>query len=321
MIKILVSGVGGDVAQGVIKCLQESSLRTQIYKIGHSAEESWLHRDELSFLSPPVSADGYSDYLLSFIKKYKVDIFIPCIDSEILKISRISSLITKETGCKVIVGEIEKILICEDKYQTFKFLKNNGFCFPQTYLSTDREYKDFPYILKSRVGAGSKDVSEVQSKKELRNRGFGTAHILQEKLNGDEYTAGVYLGNDKEIKGVCIFKRKLKCGSTNFAERIIDADMEYYVSSIAKKLGLNYVNIQFKLKGGVPCPFEFNGRFSGTTGMIGKVFNAPEAWIRENLLDEHVPPCTDNQKFYVMRYAEEIYATEEQMRSLIGRQK
>ena len=55
--------------------------------------------------------------------------------------------------------------------------------------------------------------------------------------------------------------------------------------------------------------------------MIGKVFNAPEAWIRENLLDEHVPPCTDNQKFYVMRYAEEIYATEEQMRSLIGRQK
>ena len=32
-IKVLVSGVGGDVAQGIIKCLELSNLDIEIYKI------------------------------------------------------------------------------------------------------------------------------------------------------------------------------------------------------------------------------------------------------------------------------------------------
>ena len=286
MINILISGVGGDVAQGVIKCLQKSTLKTEIYKIGHNTEESWLYKDNLSFLCPPISSDEYIDYLCSFIDKHKIDVFIPCIDSEIYKISSHAKRINSQTGCRIVVGDIEKILICEDKYQTYKFLK---------------------------------DIFQIDNEKELKNHFFGEQQILQERLDGDEYTAGVYLGNDKEIKGVCIFKRKLKCGSTNFAERIVDKEMESYVCSIAKKLGLNYVNIQFKLKDGLPCPFEFNGRFSGTTGIISRVFNAPEIWLRENIMDEYVEPCTNKDKFYVMRYAEEIYASEEEVNSLIDR--
>ena len=38
MINILISGVGGDVAQGVIKCLEKSNLQTKLYKIGHNTE-------------------------------------------------------------------------------------------------------------------------------------------------------------------------------------------------------------------------------------------------------------------------------------------
>jgi carbamoyl-phosphate synthase large subunit len=319
MINILISGVGGDVAQGVIKCLQKSALKTEIYKIGHNTEESWLYKDNLSFLCPPISSDEYVDYLCSFIDKHKIDVFIPCIDSEIYKISSHAKRINSQTGCRVVVGDIEKILICEDKYQTYKFLKDNNFSYPETYLYTDNIYGQFPCILKSKSGCGSKDIFQINNEKELKNHFFGEQQILQERLDGDEYTAGIYLGNDKEIRGVCIFKRKLKCGSTNFAERIIDKEMESYVCSIAKKLGLNYVNIQFKLKGGIPCPFEFNGRFSGTTGIISRVFNAPEIWLRENIMNEYVEPCTNEDKFYVMRYAEEIYASEEEVNSLIDR--
>lgn len=319
MINILISGVGSDVAQGVIKCLQKSALKTRIYKIGHNTEESWLYKDSLSFLCPPISSVEYIDYLCSFINKHKIDVFIPCIDSEIYKISYHAKKINNETGCQVVVGDIEKILICEDKYQTYKFLKDNNFSYPETYLCTDSRYNKFPYILKSKSGCGSKDIFQIDNEKQLKNHFFGEQQILQEKLAGDEYTAGVYLGNDKEIKGICIFKRKLKCGSTNFAERIIDKEMESYVCSIAKKLGLNYVNIQFKLKDGLPCPFEFNGRFSGTTGIISRVFNAPEFWLRENIMNEYVEPCVNTEKFYVMRYAEEIYASAEDIASLIER--
>jgi len=321
MINILISGVGGDVAQGVIKCLQRSVLETQIYKIGHNTEESWLYKDNLSFLCPTICSDNYIDYLTSFINKHKIDVYIPCIDSEIYKIANHAKDITEKTGCQVIVGDVDRILICEDKYQTYKFLKDNGFSYPETYLYPGPEEYNFPYILKSKTGCGSKDIHLVNNESELNSLQFSENHILQERLEGGEYTAGVYLGNDKEVKGVCIFKRKLKCGSTNFAERIVDKDMESYVCSIAEKLGLNYVNIQFRLKDGLPCPFEFNGRFSGTTGIISRVFNAPEIWLRENILNEYVSPYKNAQKFYVMRYAEEIYATEEQIKSLVERSK
>lgn len=319
MINILISGVGGDVAQGVIKCLYKSEIETQIYKIGHNTQESWLYKDDLSFLCPAASSGEYVDYLISFINEHKIDVFIPCIDSEIYNIAGHAKDITEKTGCQVIVGDVDRILICEDKYQTYKFLKDNGFSYPETYLSPGPKEHRFPYILKSKTGCGSKDIHLVDNEIQLNSLQFSENNILQERLIGDEYTAGVYLGNDKEIKGVCIFKRKLKCGSTNFAERIIDKEMESYVCSIAKKLGLNYVNIQFRLKDGLPCPFEFNGRFSGTTGIISRVFNAPEIWLRENILKEYVEPCQNVEKFYVMRYCEEVYATEEQVASLIER--
>lgn len=181
------------------------------------------------------------------------------------------------------------------------------------------EYNRFPYILKSRTGCGSKEVLQLENKEQVENVNFSSDKIIQEKLAGDEYTAGVYLGKDKKVKGICIFKRKLKCGSTNFAERIIDKNMESYLSLIATKLGLDYVNIQFRLKNGLPCPFEFNGRFSGTTGMISRIFNAPEMWLKENLLGVSLPVSDNKEKFCVMRYAEEIYATQDEIESLMNR--
>ena len=319
MIKILVSGVGGDVAQGVIKCLDKSSICTRIYKIGHSVEDSWLYRDNLSFISPSVNSKEYVPFLVSFIKQHDIDVYIPCIDSEILKISENKTFISEKAGCKIIVGDYEKILICEDKFKTYEFLKDNSFCYPETFLPLECEYNSFPYILKSRTGCGSKEVVELENKEQVVNVNFSSDKIIQEKLVGDEYTAGVYLGKDKKVKGICIFKRKLKCGSTNFAERIIDKNMESYLGLIATKLGLDYVNIQFRLKNDLPCPFEFNGRFSGTTGMISRIFNAPEMWLKENLLGESLPVFDNKEKFCVMRYAEEIYATQEEIESLVNR--
>ena len=44
---------------------------------------------------------------------------------------------------------------------------------------------------------------------------------------------------------------------------------------------IKYLNIQARLFNNEVYIFEFNGRFSGTTGIISIVFNAPEMFIRE----------------------------------------
>jgi carbamoyl-phosphate synthase large subunit len=318
MIRVLVSGVGGDVGQGVVKCLNKSTLELEIYKISSSVDDSWLYTGENCYISPTIY-DNYISYLINFIQKHNIDIFFPCIDLEIPIIAKDQSLIEDETGCIVFVGEVDKIEICNDKYMTARFLKEFDLPYPSTSLIANNEYSSFPLIVKTREGCGSKDIHVITSKDDLLPFVGDNNYIAQEYLKGDEYTAGIYLGDDKEVKGICVLRRELKDGSTYTAERVLNLDYEKTLIHVARALDLKYVNVQFRLKNGDVCPFELNGRFSGTTGIISSVFNAPEMAIRETILNEEIAANNDRKKFYVMRYYDEIYATESQRQKLLNK--
>lgn len=134
-----------------------------------------------------------------------------------------------------------------------------------------------------------------------------------------EFTTGVYLGDDGDVKGTCTFRRQLRHGSTFIAERIIDLQLEQPLEDMARALGMKYLNIQSMRRGDKLIPFEFNGRLSGSTAMITRVFNAPEMFIRERLLGEKVDRIFNSDLFVAMRYYEEIYATPEQIAALKSR--
>ena len=318
MFRVLVSGAGGDIAQGVIKCLMSSSLDLDIHKISSSENDSWLYVDEKSYISPTIY-DNYVSYLIRFINKYDIDIFFPCIDLEMPIIAANKGLIEKNTKCVVFVGSLEKVNICNDKYKTAIFLKQQQLTYPHTSIATNMDNIMLPMIIKTREGYGSRDVHFISNKEQILPSMKTDKYIVQEYLEGQEYTAGVYLGEDRLIKGTCIFKRQLKNGSTYTAERIINKKYEKTIAKIASSLGLKYLNIQFRIKNEDVCPFELNGRFSGTTGIISKVFNAPEMAIRELIMKEKIRPVVNNEIFYVMRYYEEIYASKEQRKNLTNR--
>ena len=324
-VKVLVSGVGGDVAQGVIKALQKSLLDLEIYKICAYHNSSWLHVDDFSFITPLSVSDEYIPFLIKFLNKFKVDVFFPCIDSEINKVSKNKKIIEDSTQTIVFVDEFDKIKRCEDKYMTYEFLKMNNFKCPATILPLSVKdikglikHVGFPLVAKRRIGHGAESVKFVNTYAEARNYLGLADYVLQEFLQSeeDEFTSGIYLGDDGEVKGICILKRELKGGSTYRAVRIIDKRHEISLCKMAKKLGMKYLNIQSRLRKGHLCPFEFNPRFSGTTGIISRVFNAPEFFIRERILKEKCDKAQNNDRFYVMRYYEEIYASIEDMKEL-----
>tara|TARA_R110002073_G_scaffold335039_2_gene526033 strand:- start:1215 stop:1835 length:621 start_codon:yes stop_codon:yes gene_type:complete len=204
---------------------------------------------------------------------------------------------------------------------TAKYLEDFSLPHPETDLVATVEHNKFPVIIKSREGCGSKDIHLINSKEEIKPFLNNKDYIIQEYLEGDEYTAGVYLGDDNKIKGVCILKRTLKDGSTYTAERILELQLEEEIATIATHVRMKYLNIQFRLKNGKVCPFELNGRFSGTTGIISNVFNAPEMAIKELVLKQKISPFLHGKKFYVMRYYEEIFATQDQREKLLSRSK
>lgn len=326
-IKILVSGAGGDVGQGVLKALAASRLDIELYTTCISPHSSWLHQGIKSFIAPPSADEGYVDYLIRLIRRFGIQVFFPTVDGEITKIAREKTRIEGETGALVFVDDLDRVSICDDKFHTAEFLRCSGFAYPESAVADDQSARDlaarlrYPIIVKKRSGKGKQDVHQVNNPAELEQRLGDPAFVLQEWLDPacGEYTSGIYLGDDGEIKGVCTFRRQLKCGSTFIAERIIDPVLEKPLENIARALGMKYLNIQSMRRGSELVPFEFNGRLSGTTAMVSRVFNAPEMYIRERLMGECLARVDNPSTFVAMRYYEEVYATQEQIDALVVR--
>jgi carbamoyl-phosphate synthase large subunit len=326
-IKVLVSGAGGDVGQGVLKALAASRLDLKFYTTCISQHSSWLHMGVTSFIAPPSADEEYVDYLIRLIRRFGIQVFFPSVDGEITKIAREKARIEGETGALVFVDDLERVSICGDKFKTSEFLRRNGFAYPDSVVADGQSAHDlaarlgYPLIIKKRSGKGNQDVYQVNDLAEFGQRLGDPAFVVQEWLDPacGEYTSGLYLGDDGEIKGICTFRRQLKCGSTFIAERIIDPALEKPLEDMARALGMKYLNIQSMRRGSELVPFEFNGRLSGTTAMVSKVFNAPEMFIQERLLGEHINRVDNPTCFVAMRYYEEAYATPEQIDTLIMR--
>lgn len=331
-VRVLVTGAGGNVAEGILKSLLKSKLKLNLYTTCIYEYSPWLHHPDINgFLAPRSDSKSYIDFLIAFINYHKIDVLIPAIDSEILNITLHSKKISDSTGVSIFVSSYEATQICNDKYLTYQFLLKNNLPFPKTWLETEIKKNELvldripmPCIRKSRIGNASSGVTLVNSRDELTCHAPCPDSIIQELLphSNGEYTAGVYIGDDKKIKGSCIFRRTLKHGYTNVAHRINEPKLLGQVEEIALKLNMKYVNIQSMLVGDQLVPFEFNGRLSGTTAMVERVFNAPELFIRERIMKQPVDYTNNSpDEFIALRYLEEMYISPDDLSRLHLRSK
>lgn len=329
-IRVLVDGVGGDVGQGVVKCLQDSALSVDIYASCISEQSSWLYKIEKSFIFPYVKDEIYIDYLINFLNEHKIDVFFPTVDSSLIKLSKYKEHIESKTSAIIFIDNIEKISICDDKLRTSEFLETNNFPSPSTVSLKDKkavlalvDKYGYPLIVKPTSGNGSKDIFLISDDSELKPYLGREDLIIQQYLDisQGEITSGIYLGDDGQVKAMYVLRRELKGGSTYKAERIFDEDLESKLSVIACKMGMKYINIQAVYLNNLLLPFEFNGRLSGTTGVMRSVFNAPEMFIRERILGEKLEPANNRKKIYFSRYSEEVIYTEEDIAQLKSRSK
>lgn len=318
-LRVVISGAGGDVAQGVLKALRASSLPTELFLTCIDAASPGLHLGAPGFVVPRSNSPEYLPFLIRLLKHVRADAFIPCVDGEITQIAAARADIEAQSGARVLVDSVEQVAVCDDKLATAEFLRAQGLPYP---ISLAADAPDagaqlaslgMPVVIKPRRGRGSAGVRVVHQRESI-TAVLGTPELmLQQWLDprDGEYTAGVYLGGDGEIKASCLMRRELKGGSTIRAVRELNPVLVAAVERVALSLGMRYVNIQAMRRGDTLVPFEFNGRFSGTTGIISRVFNAPEWYLRELVLGEQITRIQNSEPFIAMRYYTEAYATPE----------
>lgn len=333
---VLVTGVGGIVGQGIIKCLnmanddERSSLWYGIIGANASPFAAGLFMVKKGVIIPKANDDKYIASLINIIKGNKVTAVYVGTDPELVIISKNKKFIEEETSAKVLVNPLNVIDIARDKWKTFRFLKENSFPCAESsipeYLTSFLDRHKFPLVVKPREAFGSLQFHVVNDRLELDYAisnivKCGWRPIIQEYLAGEdnEYTTGVLIDSEhsRVISSVSI-QKYLKFGQTYKA--LIDDFIE--IRKLSEKISLTLgargaVNIQSKLSDGINKVFEINPRFSATCPMRAVAgINEPDLHYRNVVLGQTLK-LNSYKKLICMRYWNEVYVEKQKYEEIV----
>ena len=309
---VLITGIGGDISQGVATILRES--RPDLRLIGvdvHSQHGGQLFVDCLETV-PAASAPDYRAAIQALITKHAVDMFIPMSEPELGALNPFSELFP---GVQWITAGAEVVAAGLDKYATVQALKRLGLPAPWTIPVSEGIPNAYPCILKNRYGSGSRAVFRIENAEDsvYYGRRYPDA-VYQELLEpaDREVTCAVYRKRDGEV--LCLqMLRRLTGGFTGWAKIIDDEQTSQMCECIAEGLDLRgSMNVQLRLTNKGPRVFEINPRFSSTVLMRHRMGFSDVLWAIEEAEGNNIGfPVIAKNKIMVRVQAAAIFEATE----------
>jgi len=311
--RILVTGAGGDSAQGVIRALRKAPCDYVIASVCIGQQSPGLHMSDIWGIAPPIKSEReYVEFLIEFVRQHAIDIIIPTIDGELLLMCRCRSEIEHLTQSKVILGSSESVAICADKLATSRYLSDVAVGQPVTMTVADEtKISDMvnsgaKVIMKPRMGGGSKGIRILDA----------AALEVADWLSGDniyqhfdeyskEFTA-VIMKDGGSVVATAVFERILSGGRTVWCKRVPAMEYKDMLKTVAHGLDIPYLNIQFGVDKGVPHVFDLNPRFSGSTAVFSEVFNGPHLLVQRHINGVMPPFSCSAVYFESVRYFEDL---------------
>lgn len=262
---ILITGAAGDIGRGMSKILNDSPIINKVYGMDINEKFPSHIFYEKFFKAPRVTDAEYIQFIESLISRLNIDVIIPSSEIEIRYFNK--NRISEISDVPIIMASFNIMDIGFDKLATARFLEKNKLPFPQTVISTEQNNIKLPCIMKSRFGAGSKGVSIVEEENILEyKRKASGEFIFQEYIPDEmqEYTCGVFKSRRGQVE-IIIFRRELRGGRTGYGEVVNNESIISIINELVKNIDfIGSINIQLRLKDGVPYIFEINPRFSST---------------------------------------------------------
>jgi len=284
---ILITGIGGDIAQGIATIIRESYPNIKLLGSDiNSKHAGTLFVDEV-FQVVGASSKTYTEQIELLIKTHIIDVVIPTSEQELEVLAPIS----KELQADCITVGADIVTIGVDKLKTIKCIESFGLPAPWTFLAKDAKPNELPCIFKSQKGSGSKNIFVVKSELEaafLANK-FPDS-IFQELLEpaDREVTCAVYRTKDGRT-AVLQLLRKLTGGLTGWAEVIKNAAVDNMCQQIANDMNLyGSFNIQLRITNAGPRVFEINPRFSSTVLMRHRLGFSDVLWSLDEIMGKIV---------------------------------
>lgn len=246
---------------------------------------AFLAADEC-VVSPLIYDDNYISFLLEYCDKNKINAIISLFDIDLPILSKNKKLF-EDNGINVIVSDKNVLNICNDKYSTYKFLKENGFNTPKTYLDVEeaKKYLKYPVILKPRWGMGSIGIYKADNNEELEvfykklsREIFNTylkyessvdieqSILIQEMITGQEYGLDIINDLHGNYQNTIVKKKiAMRSGETDCAQTVDNVGLKNIGMNISRKIK-HIANLDcdaFIDENGDVYILEMNARFGG----------------------------------------------------------
>jgi len=326
--KILVTGAGAVLGQGIMKSLRQSSLDCAIIAADPNPLSSGLYWADKAYRIPMANAPFYMDRMIELIDRERPHAVLVGTDVELLSFAEHRQKLEQAFGTHILVSSPRVVNIADDKYETYRFMADADLDPPGSALPEDEgalraliEQVGFPLVVKPRVGARSAGVSVVHDLHELAQALEGRTGLVVQECVGDdrsEFTASV-LVFDGEPQASIVMRRDLRDGNTYRAYTGDYAALNTVVRAWGRALQpYGPANFQFRLdRNGRPRVFEINARFSGTTpfrAMAG--FNEVEMCLRKLLFDQPIVQ-PEIRPGVILRHWEEMFVAQDRIEAVL----
>lgn len=231
-----------------------------------------LYYGDRGIMLPRIKSGDYIEAIIDICKKEEVSLLVPTIDTELLMLSENAERIEELTGAKVLISDVDVIRICRNKKQTQQFMEENGFLMPKMYSEEELRGKDIPYplFLKPIDGSSSINAFKVNNKKELKTYlKLIKNPIVQEYLDGEEYTVDVFLDFcGKIITVVPRIRIATRSGEISKGKIVKDREIMEDIIRLMKVLKpIGHITVQCKKTEKGIAYIEINPRFGGGAPM------------------------------------------------------
>lgn len=261
---VLVTGIGGNVGQGIIRNITKTRFPIKVIGCNVTDFSAGNHLCDVFYKVPYAMDESYIDTINAIVTQENVDLIIPSTDYEVYYLSKYK----KQLKSKVVVSELATAERYLDKYISYTYHKDNQLPFASSYLPSTYPiglFKDT--IVKPREGRGSRGIhinpTDIHT--------FSDEYMVQQLVKGKEITTAFYVNKDNHLHGFINLERKLDNGATNecFVNRTYDETLAQILDQIiAKNNFIGSANLQsIVTESGEIIPFEINCRISGTNSI------------------------------------------------------
>ena len=238
---------------------------------------------------PPIDSSDYLHNLEDICRKYSIRLVVPTIDTELPLLAEARSHFSS-LGITIAISSPSAIAVASDKVATAQFLNSRGLPTPRTIPCGQAIAQftalDAPMLVKPIRGSSSKGVRVICSLSELRAIDDSDSTLVQDFIEGDEYTVSSFVdGSGASLAEIPRLRIEVRAGEVSKGRTTRHPQIEDLVKAVVESLPGLYgpLNVQVIDGPAGPQVLELNPRFGGGDPLAWAAGAQIPRWLLEDV--------------------------------------